>query len=137
MLDFSGRIPERREPAGTPFGKHRFYSAEKDACHNLGIEGADLYGGTRHSSATALRRHLSFADTKDLLGDVSEAALRYIQQDFDLDRSRYALVRSECNTDHLASSPGKLPKVKENLIGPCRIRTCDSLLKRQILYLLS
>jgi len=27
--------------------------------------------------------------------------------------------------------------VKENLIGPCRIRTCDSLLKRQILYLLS
>lgn len=31
----------------------------KKACDNLGIEGVDLYGGTRHSSALALRDLIS------------------------------------------------------------------------------
>jgi hypothetical protein len=31
----------------------------KKACSNLGIEDLDLYGGTRHSSVTALRENFS------------------------------------------------------------------------------
>ncbi len=40
-------------------GKHYLYKWWKVACNNLGIEGVDLYGGTRHSSARALREHFS------------------------------------------------------------------------------
>jgi len=45
--------------AGQPFGEKYFYKWWKRACDNLGIEGLDLYGGTRHSSAIALRRSFS------------------------------------------------------------------------------
>ena len=37
------------------FGKDYFYYWWKKACRNLGIEGVDLYGGTRHSTARAMR----------------------------------------------------------------------------------
>lgn len=42
--------------AGEPFGEKYFYKWWKKACANLGIEGVDLYGGTRHSTARALRK---------------------------------------------------------------------------------
>ena len=38
---------------GDQFGKDYFYKWWKKACTNLGIDGVDLYGGTRHSTATA------------------------------------------------------------------------------------
>jgi integrase len=38
----------------TPFGVKYFYKWWIKACANLGIEGVDLYGGTRHSSVRAL-----------------------------------------------------------------------------------
>ncbi len=41
--------------AGEKFGEKYFYKWWIRACDNLGIEGVDLYGGTRHSSARALR----------------------------------------------------------------------------------
>lgn len=37
------------------FGPRFLYKWWKKACQNLGVEGVDLYGGTRHSSARALR----------------------------------------------------------------------------------
>jgi integrase len=40
-----------------PFGEKYFYKWWIKACSNLGIEGVDLYGGTRHSSARALRAY--------------------------------------------------------------------------------
>jgi len=40
---------------GQRFGGKYLYKWWKKACDNLGIEGVDLYGGTRHSSALALR----------------------------------------------------------------------------------
>lgn len=43
--------------AGDRFGQKVFYKWWKKACANLGIEGVDLYGGTRHSSAVGLREH--------------------------------------------------------------------------------
>jgi hypothetical protein len=45
--------------AGQPFGEKYLYKWWKRACDNLGINGVDLYGGTRHSTATALREFLS------------------------------------------------------------------------------
>lgn len=42
---------------GQRFGEKSFYKWWKRACLNLGIEGVDLYGGTRHSSAVGLREH--------------------------------------------------------------------------------
>ncbi len=44
---------------GQKFGEKYFYKWWKRACENLGIEGVDLYGGTRHSSAVALRKNFS------------------------------------------------------------------------------
>jgi integrase len=43
--------------AGERFGEKYFYKWWVKACKNLGIEGVDLYGGTRHSSAIALRQY--------------------------------------------------------------------------------
>ena len=40
-----------------PFGEKYFYKWWVRACKDLGIEGVDLYGGTRHSSAIALRKY--------------------------------------------------------------------------------
>ena len=41
------------------FGKDYLYKWWKQACGNLGIDGVDLYGGTRHSSVRALREYFS------------------------------------------------------------------------------
>jgi hypothetical protein len=48
--------PFFRHADGRIFGVNHFYRYWKKACRNLGIEGVDLYGGTKHSSARALRR---------------------------------------------------------------------------------
>ena len=45
--------------AGDRFGERYFYKWWKKACKNLQIDNVDLYGGTRHSSATALRSYFS------------------------------------------------------------------------------
>jgi integrase len=46
-----------RHANGKRFGKKHFYKVWKRACRNLKIDDVDLYGGTRHSSARALRRY--------------------------------------------------------------------------------
>jgi hypothetical protein len=55
-LSFTPEMPFFRHANGKPFGRNHFYRYWKKACKNLGIEGVDLYGGTKHSSARALRR---------------------------------------------------------------------------------
>ena len=56
-------LPFFRHPAGLKgvvpgeqFGPRYLYKWWKKACENLGVEGVDLYGGTRHSTALALRQ---------------------------------------------------------------------------------
>ena len=84
--------------AGTPFGKDLLYNTWKKACANLGIEGVDLYGGTRHSSTTALRQYLSFEDTRTLTGhETNKAFERYYQLDVETLREGYALTRWTTN----------------------------------------
>lgn len=84
--------------AGTAFGKHLVYDYWKRACDELGITGVDLYGGTRHSSMQALRKHISPESIKRLSMHTTNKALdRYIEIQLDELRDGYALTR-ECST---------------------------------------
>jgi integrase len=65
---------------GSQFGKDYFYKWWRQACTNLGIEGLDLYGGTRHSTATALGRELTPEQIKaGTLHKTNQAFERYFQ----------------------------------------------------------
>jgi hypothetical protein len=46
-----------RHSNGERFGEKYFYKWWKRACKNLKIIDVDLYGGTRHSTVRALRKH--------------------------------------------------------------------------------
>lgn len=85
--------------ANSPFGRNRFYRSWIAACEALGIEGVDMYGGTRHSSAIALRQHLSPEGIRRLTDhETNKAFERYYMKDLDELRDGYALTR-KCNTD--------------------------------------
>ena len=51
------RHPDNGSRPGQRFGKKFIYVQWKNACEELTVEGVGLYGGTRHSSAIALRHH--------------------------------------------------------------------------------
>ena len=66
--------------AGKKFGNKYFYKWWKKACMNLNINGVDLYGGTRHSTATALReKHSPEEIRKATLHSTNKAFDRYLQ----------------------------------------------------------
>ena len=44
-------------PDNKPFDEEYLYKWWIRACNEIGIEGVDMYGGTRHSSAIALRKY--------------------------------------------------------------------------------
>ncbi len=72
------------------FGKDYLYKWWKIACKNLGIEGVDLYGGTRHSSARALREYCSPEQIKKATMHHTNAAFeRYFQVELEDQRSVY------------------------------------------------
>jgi len=80
------------------FGRHLLYRYWKKACENLRIEGIDLYGGTRHSSATGLRKVLTREGVKELAGhETNKAFERYFQVDLDDLREGYAKTRERKN----------------------------------------
>ncbi|MGD9058275.1 MAG: hypothetical protein PVF38_19165 [Desulfobacterales bacterium] len=65
---------------GERFGKDYFYKWWKAACKNLSIEGVDLYGGTRHSTVTALGKELTPEQIKaGSLHKTNKAFERYFQ----------------------------------------------------------
>lgn len=62
-------------------GQKYLYKWWEKACENLGVEGVDLYGGTRHSSATALKDHLSPEQIKvGTMHSTNKAFERYFQR---------------------------------------------------------
>ena len=66
---------------GSHFGKDLFYKWWKRACKNLNIEGVDLYGGTRHSTTTAIGETVSREDLKEhgTMHSTNSAFERYMQ----------------------------------------------------------
>ena len=66
---------------GQPFGSKYLWVWWKRACANLGIEGVDLYGGTRHSTTSALGDLLTPEEIKIITGHTTNAAFeRYFQR---------------------------------------------------------
>lgn len=80
---------------GAQFGKDYLYKWWKKACSNLGIGGVDLYGGTRHSTSTALSEHFSEQEIMDAatMHKSNKAAQRYIQARKNNSINIYAKVR--------------------------------------------
>lgn len=91
-LHFFRHPPGSRRESGKPFGQKYLYYVWRRACRNLGLMQSDtipicdLYGGTRHSTMTALAEHMSPEEIQQASGHRTNAALmRYLQG-----QSRYA-----------------------------------------------
>lgn len=67
---------------GAPFGKNIFYRTWILACKELGIEGLDLYGGTRHTTTTEIAKLEGKDAAKKHSGHRTNKAFdRYCQMD--------------------------------------------------------
>jgi hypothetical protein len=81
--------------AGEKFGPRYLWKWWKKACGELGIEGVDLYGGTRHSTVTALGDELTPEQIKaGTLHSTNKAFERYFQGEARRARSAYEKARS-------------------------------------------
>lgn len=85
---------------GQKFGKDYLYKWWVKACQSLGIEDIDLYGGTRHSTVTALGRFMSPEEIKaGTMHATNKAFERYFQRKAEDCLKVYRKV-SEINTDN-------------------------------------
>lgn len=65
--------------SGKQWSRKYLYYWWTKACQNLGIKGIDLYGGTRHSTTTALGKICTPEEVQDATGHTSKAFQRYFQ----------------------------------------------------------
>lgn len=73
--------------AGDALGIQGLYRTWKRACSDLGIEGVDLYGGTRHSSAIALYKEAGIPRDEIKLSTghaTTKSFMRYLPMDVDM-----------------------------------------------------
>ena len=93
-LYFFRHIKRKGQKPGTHFGKDYFYTWWRRACANLGIKGVDLYGGTRHSTTTALSEHFSKDQIMDAgtIHATNKAFLRYYQAEASSSQAIYEKV---------------------------------------------
>jgi integrase len=69
-----------RRPDNEPFGKDYLYKNWKKVCNEIGIDDLDLYGGTRHSSITAIAKAAGRETARKYSGHHSNKAFdRYCQ----------------------------------------------------------
>lgn len=69
-----------RKPDGEPFGINLLYKSWKKACKEVGIHDVDLYGGTRHSSITAIAKVAGKDKARKYSGHLTNKAFdRYCQ----------------------------------------------------------
>jgi integrase len=102
--------------AGEPFGPRYLWKWWKKACEKLGIEGVDLYGGTRHSTVTALGDELTPEQIKDgTLHSTNKAFERYFQGEARRARVAYLAARKVQHPYNRkkATETGKILKIKE------------------------
>lgn len=78
------------------FGEKYLYKWWKEACKNLGIEGVDLYGGTKHSTVTAASAVMTPEEIRRYVtAHATNAAFdRYLQVDAERQREASQKVRS-------------------------------------------
>ena len=89
---------------GRPFGDRYLYKWWKKACANLGVVGVDLYGGTRHSTATALREFYSPEE-------IRRNGTRHSSKAFD----RYLQAQNE-DSVHMAQASTEITKGRQNVV---------------------
>lgn len=114
-LYFFRHGPRRGLPADKRhrFGKDYLYSWWKQACANLGITGVDLYGGTRHSSARALREYCSPEQIKRATMHSSNRAFeRYFQLELDDVRTIYKKTKAEPPVNRKPVQPSRSNPLK-------------------------
>lgn len=71
---------EHQGCANEIFGKNYMYKIFKHACNELGIEGLDLYGATRHTTTTEIARQAGSENAKKASGHMTNKAFeRYCQ----------------------------------------------------------
>ena len=89
-------------PPNTPFGNRILRKVWYRACKKLGIEGVDLYGGTRHSTQQFYRQHMSAEDCMRLsMHTTSKAGARYIELQRRELIGGYGLARKKAGKDNL------------------------------------
>lgn len=75
----------------SPYHQGYLYKVWKRACKELGVENVDLYGGTRHSTVTALAEYFSRAEIKEHgTGHTSKAFERYMLAESSVSLEIYA-----------------------------------------------
>jgi hypothetical protein len=91
--------------AGEQFGEKYLYKWWKKACKHLGIEGVDLYGGTRHSTVRELRKLRTPEEIRmGSMHSTNKAFERYFQIEPDDLRAIYR------DTEHRGQSSAGKPK---------------------------
>jgi integrase len=90
MPFFRHTIAKQGVTLNKKYGANHFYDWWKKACRNLGVEGVDLYGGTKHSTITALSQKYSPEEIQERgTGHLSKAFLRYLDTTDDQSRQLY------------------------------------------------
>jgi integrase len=96
------------------FGEKYLYKWWVQACSNLGVDGVDLYGGTKHSTVTAARKIMTPEEIRRYVTEhqTNVAFDRYLQVDADAQREASAKIRSvQVLTKQIGQhGPGNLPK---------------------------
>lgn len=92
---------------GQQFAKDYFYRWWKRACSALGVDGVDLYGGTRHSSTSALSAYFSEEELRNhgTMHGTNSAFRRYMQTEGQPSLKVYAKMRD-------VAEGGNKPKTK-------------------------
>lgn len=92
--------------SGKPFSRKMIWAAWKRACNRLGIEGVDLYGGTKHSTLTGLRTRglVTYEEARKMSGHTTNKA-------FD----RYLKIEAEPRRDLFAQRSKTLSKTDKEL----------------------
>jgi hypothetical protein len=92
--------------AGQPFGQRMFYKWWKRACDKLGIQGVDLYGGTKHSTVTALGKVMSPEQIRHAtMHQTNKAFERYFQGQTANAKAAYAQAKNLQQTYNGKSHP--------------------------------
>ena len=79
-MPFFRHVARNGIKADTPFGEGVLYKWWKRACENICIEGIDLYGGTRHTTTTAIAELANPESAKKASGHMTNKAFeRYCQ----------------------------------------------------------
>ena len=96
---------------GEPFGPRQLYRAWKRACSVLGIDGVDLYGGTKHSTAMGVRKLATFEEVRLMTGHRTNPSFeRYFRTEGDALQTLYTKRDAAIEADNALITDSDNPK---------------------------